>query len=641
MPPITPEQMQEASRRLDKLTQNLEDSIFEDICRRISKTSKVTDTAEFQLRRLKEMGYANDFIEKTVAEYTKKSESEIQRLFYETAQVSEDFYADYYTKTGKSYTPLEKNEYMQQLITAEIDQTKGELVNLTQSMGFAVRQADGSTAFTGIAKTYQSVLDLAQMQVATGVFDYNTAIRNAVVSLSDSGLQFVDYASGHRNRADVAVRRAVLTGLSQMTGEIAKRNAEALDTDIVEVTAHAGARPSHAEWQGKWYSLSGKSKEYPSLEEATGYGRGDGLKGWNCRHDFYPVIPGISERTYTDEELANIDPEPIEYNGKTLTYYECTQKQRQMETAMRRTKRQIIGAKASEDDDMFTAKSVLLRRQREEYENFSKAAGLLTQNERTRVYGFDRSVSAKASWAVRKAEKALDNSKNSGIMKSEQQSELGLLKQKLQSDSRITKEYYNCIKNKFSQGSDIAKKAFNKYVPADSVADSAYTGTPHYNMDTQKISMSYVADLNNPRGNGATWFHEHGHLIDNIAGNMSCDNKFRELLYQDYRSYMDSYGKSNNLKTFDKVQRAISNDLNSMRKHSAVSDILEGLSRGNIKGIAGHGANYWAENSNAVNTEAFAHMFESQFDSTRYTEMKKYFPNALKYFENSLKEAVK
>jgi hypothetical protein len=161
------------------------------------------------------MGYANDFIEKTVAEYTKKSESEIQRLFYETAQVSEDFYADYYTKTGKSYTPLEKNEYMQQLITAEIDQTKGELVNLTQSMGFAVRQADGSTAFTGIAKTYQSVLDLAQMQVATGVFDYNTAIRNAVVSLSDSGLQFVDYASGHRNRADVAVRRAVLTGVTQ------------------------------------------------------------------------------------------------------------------------------------------------------------------------------------------------------------------------------------------------------------------------------------------------------------------------------------------------------------------------------------------------------------------------------------------
>lgn len=402
MPPITPEQLAEASNRLDKLTQQLEKDIFEDICRRMVKAAKVTDTAEYQLLRLKEMGLANEFIEKTIADYTKKSEAEIQQLFYEAAQASEDFYAGYYEKTGKDFIPLAENEYMQQLITAEINQTHGELVNLTQSMGFAVRQADGTTAFKPIAKTYQSTLDLAQMQVATGVFDYNTAIRNAVISLSSSGLQFVDYASGHRNRADVAARRAILTGLSQMTGQIAKNNAEELETDIVEVTAHAGARPDHAEWQGRRYSLSGKSKEYPSLTAVTGYGTGDGLKGWNCRHDFYPVIPELSPPAYTDEQLANIDPPPIEYNGKMLTYYECTQKQRAMETAMRKTKREVMGAKAVGDDDLFTAKSILLRRQKEEYAKFSDKAGLLTQNERTQVYGFDKSISAKAAWAVKK-----------------------------------------------------------------------------------------------------------------------------------------------------------------------------------------------------------------------------------------------
>ena len=404
MPPITPEQLAEASNRLDKLTQQLEKDVFEDICRRIVKAAKVTDTAEYQLLRLKEMGLANEFIEKTIADYTKKSEAEIQQLFYEAAQASEDFYAGYYEKTGKDFIPLAENEYMQQLITAEINQTHGELVNLTQSMGFAVRQADGTTAFKPIAKTYQSTLDLAQMQVATGVFDYNTAIRNAVISLSSSGLQFVDYASGHRNRADVAARRAILTGLSQMTGQIAKNNAEELETDIVEVTAHAGARPDHAEWQGRRYSLSGKSKEYPSLTAVTGYGTGDGLKGWNCRHDFYPVIPGISPPAYTDEQLANIDPPPIEYNGKMLTYYECTQKQRAMETAMRKTKREVMGAKAVGDDDLFTAKSILLRRQKEEYAKFSKSAGMLTQNERAQVYGFDKSISAKAAWAAKKAQ---------------------------------------------------------------------------------------------------------------------------------------------------------------------------------------------------------------------------------------------
>ncbi len=415
MPPLTPEQLGQASARLDGLTQRLEKTILDDICRRIAKAGTVTDTAEWQILRLKEMGEANDVIEKAVSDYTKLSAEEVQQLFHEAAQVSDDFYAEMYTQSGKPFVPVEENPYMQQLITATVDQTNNELVNLTQSMGFAVRQADGSTAFQPAAKAYQSALDLAQMQVATGTFDYTTAIRNSVKALTDGGLYFVEYESGHRNRADVAARRAVLTGLSQMTGQVSKHNAEELETDIVEVTAHAGARPSHAEWQGRRYSLSGKSKEYPSLEEATGYGTGDGLKGWNCRHDFYPVFE-FSPPAYTEEQLANIDPPPIEYNGKTLTYYECTQKQRVMETAMRKTKREIIAAQASSDDDMFTAKSIRLRRQKEEYANFSKSAGMLTQNERAQVYGFDRSVAAKASWAVRKANKVLDNGGGSGII---------------------------------------------------------------------------------------------------------------------------------------------------------------------------------------------------------------------------------
>ncbi len=402
MPPLTPEQLGQASARLDGLTQRLEKTILDDICRRIAKAGTVTNTAEWQILRLKEMGEANDVIEKAVSDYTKLSAEEVRQLFHEAAQVSDDFYAEMYTQRGKPFVSVEENTYMQQLITATVDQTNNELVNLTQSMGFAVRQSDGSTAFQPAAKAYQSALDLAQMQVATGTFDYTAAIRNSVRALTDGGLYFIEYESGHRNRADVAARRAILTGLSQMTGQVSKHNAEELETDIVEVTAHAGARPSHAEWQGRRYSLSGKSKEYPSLEEATGYGTGDGLKGWNCRHDFYPVIPGISPPAYTEEQLANIDPPPVEYNGKTLTYYECTQKQRVMETAMRKTKREIIAAQASGDDDMFTAKSIRLRRQKEEYAKFSKSAGMLTQNERAQVYGFDRSVAAKASWAAKK-----------------------------------------------------------------------------------------------------------------------------------------------------------------------------------------------------------------------------------------------
>lgn len=402
MPPLTPEQLGEIPVKLEKLTRAFEEKVLEDISRRIAKAGYVTDTAELQLLRLKEMGYANDFIEKTTAEYTEKSREEIGQLFFDAAQVSDDFYANVYSKAGKPFTPLADNPYMQQLISAGIVQTENELKNFTRSMGFRIKNPDGTFLFKPAAKAYQDALDLAQMQVSTGVFDYNTAVRNAVRTLAESGLRFVDYETGHVNHADVAVRRAVLTGVSQMSGKISEHNAEELDTDLVEVTAHAGARPDHAEWQGRWYSLSGKSKKYPSLVDVTGYGTGAGLKGWNCRHDMYPVIEGISVPAYTEEQLKNIDPPPIEYDGKTYTYYECTQRQRRIETAIRKTKREVISARASGDEDMFTAKSVLLRRQREEYEKFSSAAGLLTQKERTQAYGFDRSVSAKASAAYRK-----------------------------------------------------------------------------------------------------------------------------------------------------------------------------------------------------------------------------------------------
>lgn len=402
MPPLTPEQLRETPVRLGKLTQDFEDSVLEDISRRIAKTAGVTDTAEYQILRMKELGYANDFLENRIAEYTRLSEQEIRQVFFEAAQVSDEFYSEVYQKAGKDFIPLAENEYVRQLISAGIEQTSGELKNFTQSMGFSLPSPNGKVTFKPIAETYQEVLDLAQMQVSTGVFDYNTAVRNAVKSLTASGLRFVDYASGHVNHADVAARRAVLTCVSQMTGKISEHNAAELGTDIVEVTAHAGARPDHAEWQGGWYSLSGKSGKYRSLAEATGYGTGAGLKGWNCRHDFYPVLEGIDKPAYTEEELKNIDPPPIEYKGETLTYYECTQKQRKMETAIRRTKREIIGAKGSGDDEQFTVKSVLLRRQREEYKAFSQKANLLTQNERSQVYGFDRSISAKSSAAYRK-----------------------------------------------------------------------------------------------------------------------------------------------------------------------------------------------------------------------------------------------
>lgn len=394
---LTPEYLQGAPAELEALFLRLEEEVIKDICRRIAKEGRLTDSAADQAERLRDLGAGTDYIKRKISEYSELSSAEVDRLFFDAAQTSDEFYRNVYDRANKEYTPYEYNDYFQQAVTAAVNQTKGELRNLTQSMGFSYRGSNGQIRFHTAAEAYRDCLDYAFIQTSTGMADYNTAVRNATRRLTESGLQFVDYASGVRNHADVAVRRAVLTGLSQYTGKISERNAQELDTDIVEVSAHMGARPDHAEWQGRWYSLSGKSKKYPSLVQVTGYGTGAGLKGWNCRHDFYPVIPGISEPSYTEEELWNIDPPPFEYNGKTYTCYEATQRQRYMERAMRKAKRELLAADSTGDKDRFTEKSVLLRRQREDYNKFSKAAGLLAQNERTQVGGYGHSIAGKVT----------------------------------------------------------------------------------------------------------------------------------------------------------------------------------------------------------------------------------------------------
>lgn len=219
------------------------------------------------------------------------------------------------------------------------------------------------------------------------------------------------------------------------------------------------------------------------------------------------------------------------------------------------------------------------------------------------------------------------------------ESDLGKFKKKLRNDSEMTSEYYTCLKGKFSHGTDNAKRLFTKFVGDNSVEDAFYENTAHYNIRTKKISMHYGADLNNPRGAGITWFHEHGHLIDDLSGNMSNDKYFLQLLENDSLSYRIAYGKAHHLKTFDKVDKAIGRELKDMRKHSAISDIFDGVTQGNIIGCASHSKEYW-ENRDNVTSEAFAHMFEAQFDKERYEQMKKYFPNALKYFEKKMKEAL-
>ncbi len=394
---LTPDELKVVPDNIVKIYQDLEDDIISDIARRLQKAGEITDTADWQMYMLGHMGNDLDEIKSKIARTNKMSKAEVDKLFINATDRSMYYENIAYKKAGKKTLSLYDSPTMMKFVAANAKKTHGELKNLTKSLGFK-----SGDSFKSVAKTYQDTLNYAQFQVASGTFSYQDAVKNAVRTLTESGLRVVDYESGVSNMLDVAVRRATLTGINQTVAEMTLMQMKESDSEFVEVTAHMGARPDHQTWQGKVYHVGGDKDGYPDFEESTGYGTGAGLCGWNCRHSFFVFFPGISVRNYTDEQLKNIDPPPIEYDGKTYTYYEATQKQRQIERMIRKTKRELVALDSAGLKSDFTAKSVRLRKQKDLYVDFSKSAKLKTRNERHQVYGFNKSVGSKSSWANRK-----------------------------------------------------------------------------------------------------------------------------------------------------------------------------------------------------------------------------------------------
>lgn len=401
---LTPEELKGIPEEFVKLFQELEDFIISDISRRIAKVGSLTDSAKMQAIRANEIGISMDLIKEKLEEILKISDEKLEEIFKNAGIYSMSKENAVYSAAGLGEVSVLENVALKNIMYAAIKQTSGELYNLTQSLGFA-QKVNGKIVYKPIAKYYHDAMDLAVMQIKSGVTDYNTAIRQAVNKLCESGIRYVDYESGVVNRIDTAVRRAVLTGSNQMTQKMTIKGMEEVGNDFVETTAHIGARPSHADWQGRVFCYSGKSREYPSFVESTGYGTGAGLGGWNCRHSFYPFVPGISVRAYTDEKLANIDPPPFKYNGKEYTYYEATQHQRYIERNIRKTKTQLIGYNAAGLDKDFQNDSIRLKQQEKYYKEFSKVANIPVEKDRLQLYGFDRSIAQKAVWVNKKNNK--------------------------------------------------------------------------------------------------------------------------------------------------------------------------------------------------------------------------------------------
>ena len=359
---------------------DLEERIIQDIVRRIVKTGEVTSTADWQINRLKIIGYSSEDIEKMLKTTLNKSYPEMFELYDKVINWEYVRNKDLYEQVNEEYIPFEKNKHLNQAINGIAQQSLEDLENITRSLGFYL-DINGKKTMTPLSQVYTEHLDRTCFDIVSGAFDYNSVLRRTVTQLTNSGLRTIDYASGWHNRVDVAARRAVMTGLSQITGKITDYNAKKLGTEYFEVAWHAGARPTHAVWQGKVWT-----KE--QLVSVCGLGTVTGLLGANCYHEYYPFFPGISERNWTDQWLEEKNQEenkPKEFQGKEYTVYEAKQRQRQMETAMRAQREKVRALqKGKADQDEILAHKMKYQGQLNEYARFSKKMGL--RQERERIY---------------------------------------------------------------------------------------------------------------------------------------------------------------------------------------------------------------------------------------------------------------
>ena len=384
LPPSYLDQMPDA---FVQLWQQVEEQILQDVARRIGKMDKVTAAANWQLWRYQQTEALRNDVVKLLAKYSGKSETAIRKLLLQAATEAMEREDAIYYHYDMEPTPFEESAALNNLLDAGARQTCGTWQNIT------------ATTANTVTGAFERTLDAAWLKVSTGAFDYKTAVKQAVDSLADE-MPMVTYPSGHKDSIEVAARRAVLTGVNQTTGKLQVARADEMGVAFFETTAHGGARPSHAEWQGRRFHRGGavdyKGRHYPDFEAATGYGTGAGLCGWNCRHTFFAVFPELGDPPqWTQKQLQELNARNIEWNGKKYTAYEISQMQRSRERNVRRWKKRYLAEDAAGLDP--TDAAVRLKAARQSLAEFAQATGGRVDSARVSVPKFGRSEASRAS----------------------------------------------------------------------------------------------------------------------------------------------------------------------------------------------------------------------------------------------------
>ena len=358
----------------------------------------LTSSDRWRIQILRDAGYLLKDITAELSKITNRQEKEIKAAMEEAGVKALEYDHKIYEAAGLSPIPLTQSPQLIRLMERNMDATMGEWENYTRTTAEAAQ------------RLFINECDNAYHLVSSGAVSYTQAVKEAVNNVVSGGV-IVQYPSGHKDTIETATARAVRTGVAQATGDISIKRMEEMDWDIILVSAHIGARTgdggqnpgNHLWWQGQFYSRTGKDKRFPPFSQ-TGYGTGEGLCGWNCRHSFGSG-DGVNNPYKNIQTADNYKVEQLEKRQRTL------------ERRIRKTKREVMGMQEAVDkckDESvkfemqldLDRKSYLLQRQNKAYNEFCKTNDLRTQQERLQIARWNREQAAKARGAARRYQNA-------------------------------------------------------------------------------------------------------------------------------------------------------------------------------------------------------------------------------------------
>lgn len=383
-----------------QIYQNLELQIIEEIATRIAKVGYANTVVLNDILIAQEMGLLYQDVVMLVAMYNNASYDKIAEIFNEAGAKTLEFDDEIYIEAGLNPLPINQSSGMTQMLNSSIEKTSGNLQNLVMT-----------TAIISQTQFYRA-MNKAYMEVSTGAKSYSQSILDAIDDISSQGA-VITYPSGRNISLESAVRMNIITGVNQTCGKLQELRADEVGCDLMELTAHSGARPSHASWQGKIVSRSGQ-KGYLNLDD-IGYGTATGFKGVNCRHDWYPYYKG-SVRTYTQEQLDAWKNEKVTYNGKEYSKYDATQLQRAMERRIRADKKDLAGLQgiitSAKDNKLiedtkteFGRRSLIYKTHQNELDDFIQQTSLRKDSTRLYVGKQDKSISTQVANVTKIANK--------------------------------------------------------------------------------------------------------------------------------------------------------------------------------------------------------------------------------------------